>query len=398
MVKVSVIIPVYNTGKYLRRCLDSVIMQTLGNIEIICVDDGSTDESARILEEYADRDDRIKVIYKQNGGLVSARKVGVIAAEGEYIGYVDSDDWIEPDMYEKLYGCAHNNHVDMVTSGYLFEGNYITTHFDDVTEGLYDEANMRYLRENAIYNLQTKNVGLRGSLCCKLFCTELLKTVQEGISDKLTFSEDKMCVLSYVLSCSRVYVLKRAFYHYISHPFSMVHKCNDDYLISVNEVYKHFIKLYQHPCFTPVMRMQAELYITELLYKGINSRLGFQNRNLFWINPYYLDDIPADARIVLYGGGELGDAYRRQIEMRDDLVLVGCVDTQYIENVQVGALGMLLGEDYDLILITVKNPKKAMEIREGLTYEGIPDEKIRWYEQKEIYWEYAESNGWLRCS
>lgn len=395
MAKLSVIIPVYNTEKYLRRCLDSVLMQTLSDIEIICVDDGSTDNSLRILEEYAGRDSRITVIHKENGGLVSARKTGVGIATGEYIGYVDSDDWIEPDMYESLYECAYGHDADMVTSGYLLEGNYTTTHFDDVTEGLYDETHMPYLRENAIYNLQTKDVGLRGSLCCKLFRTELLKAVQEELSENLTFSEDKMCVLSCVLKCNRVYVLKRAFYHYVLHPSSMVHRNNDDYLISVNEVYRHFIRLYQCPDFTSVMRMQAELYVTELLYKGINSRLGFQNRNLFWIDPYYLDDIPFGAKILLYGGGELGEAYRQQINARDDLSVAGCVDLAHMQEAQDGTRETFLREDYDIILITVKNYEKSVEIREDLVDGGIPNEKIRWYEQKEIYWKYAESNGWL---
>ena len=92
MALLSVIIPVYNTEKYLPRCLDSVINQTLREIEILCVDDGSTDSSPSVLQDYARRDPRIRVIRKENGGLVSARKAGIQEAKGTYIGYVDSDD------------------------------------------------------------------------------------------------------------------------------------------------------------------------------------------------------------------------------------------------------------------------------------------------------------------
>lgn len=399
MHKVSIIIPVYNTEQYLRKCLESVRCQTLEEIEIICVDDGSKDACPQILDEYARKDGRFRVIHKRNGGLVSARKAGVEAASGEYIGYVDSDDWIEPQMYERLYADAYNNNADLVTSGYLFEGNYITVHFDDVPGGLYDEENMEYLRENAIYNLQTKEVGIRGSLCCKLFRTGLLRKIQAEISEKLTFSEDKMCVLSYILQCHRVYVRKEAFYHYISHPSSMVHKANADYLISVNEVYSHFIKLYEHPDFTSVMRMQAEIYITELLYKGINSRMGFQNSNLLWLDPYYIEKIPENSKVLLYGGGELGEAYRRQLARRSDIEQVGCIDLAYTKNVpeelDASSLKLILEKEYDIILITVKNHEKADKIREYLVDKGIPDKKICWYEQKEVYWKYAESNGWL---
>lgn len=103
--KVSVIVPVYNVEPYLRKCLDSILAQTYQNLEIILVDDGSTDKSGTICDEYAGRDDRIHVIHKENGGVSSARNAGLTAADGEYIGWVDADDWIEPDMYAYLLSC-----------------------------------------------------------------------------------------------------------------------------------------------------------------------------------------------------------------------------------------------------------------------------------------------------
>ena len=98
--KISIIIPVYNVEKYLKKCLQSVINQTIPEIEIICVNDGSTDESPQILEEFTQEDDLIKIINKENGGIASARNRGLAYATGEYIGFVDSDDWIDPHMYE----------------------------------------------------------------------------------------------------------------------------------------------------------------------------------------------------------------------------------------------------------------------------------------------------------
>lgn len=109
---ISVIVPVYNVEKYLRRCLDSIIGQTFRNIEIICVNDGSTDGSAKILDEYKGKDSRIIVLNKQNGGLSSARNAGMAIAGGKYIGFVDSDDWIEPNFYEKLYTIAEKYDAD----------------------------------------------------------------------------------------------------------------------------------------------------------------------------------------------------------------------------------------------------------------------------------------------
>lgn len=399
MVKVSVVIPVYNTERYLRRCLDSVRAQTLEDLEIICVDDGSTDSSPYILREYGEKDKRIHLIYKENGGVVSARNAGIEAAAGRYIGFVDSDDWIEPQMYENLYLHGIESKADMVSSGYFLEGNYITVHYDDVPPGFYDDMKMDFLRENAIFNWKTREVGVRGSLCCKLFLAEPLKRIHAQIPDKLSMSEDKMCVLSYLLDSDRVYIMKEAFYHYIIHEDSAVHTPNPRYLEAVNAVYQYIIRLYDHPAFTKAMRTQAELYITEMLYKGINSRMGFENQNLLWLDSYWLEKMPQDFRVVLYGAGELGEAYRRQMRFRKDLVFEACVDAAWEKltgaAMQVCPPERLLELEYDAVVITIKNPQKAQEVKSSLVALGISEEKIRWYEQKEIFWKYAEVNGWI---
>lgn len=115
------IIPVYNVEKYLRRCLDSVIAQTYQNLEIICVDDGSVDESGKICDQYAVRDARIKVIHQENQGLSAARNKGLDAAEGEYIAFVDSDDYILEDMYKKMLDKLMNYNVDLCVCQWQYE-------------------------------------------------------------------------------------------------------------------------------------------------------------------------------------------------------------------------------------------------------------------------------------
>jgi glycosyltransferase involved in cell wall biosynthesis len=114
MPKVSVVVPIYNVEKYLRQCLDSIVAQTLYDIEIILVNDGSTDSSPKIIEEFAQKDKRIVVIDQKNGGLGKAYNAGINAAKGEYIGLVESDDWIEPDMFALLYKAAAGHNADIV--------------------------------------------------------------------------------------------------------------------------------------------------------------------------------------------------------------------------------------------------------------------------------------------
>ncbi len=119
MAKVSIIVPVYNVEKYLRKCLDSLINQTLTDIEIICVNDGSKDNSPKILEEYKNKDNRIVVINQENAGLSVARNSGMEIAKGEYIGFVDSDDWVDLDFFEKLYNSAKANDADIAVGGII---------------------------------------------------------------------------------------------------------------------------------------------------------------------------------------------------------------------------------------------------------------------------------------
>lgn len=395
----SVIVPVYNGEKYLPRCLDSIISQTMRDMEIICVDDGSTDSSLEILQKYAGKDARIQVICKGNGGLVAARKTGAEAASGKYIGYVDSDDWIEPYMYERLYSYAVKYQADLVCSGYYREGSYVSEHYDNVPEGIYAADKMEFLREKAIFDLEKKDVGIRGPLWCKLFLAQKFREVQMRIPEDISIAEDKVCVLSFLLSCSRVYITREAFYHYMIHQESMAHAADSRYLLRVNAVYRFLRSLYADSAFTETMRLQAELYITELLYKGINSRLGFLNENLLWIDPGWMEKLPDHSRVLLYGAGALGRKYYRQIRHCENLHFAGCIDYGYRtmkeDLFEVRNPEEWKGLQFDVIVITLKNVPQAQKVRRRLLEAGIEQERIYHFEQKELFWRFAEADGLL---
>lgn len=389
MPKVSVIIPIYNAEQYLRACLDSVVGQTLQDIEIICINDGSTDGSLTILEEYASKDARLHIISKKNEGLVAARKTGVLFANSEYIGYVDSDDWVEPDMFEKMYAKMKEYDVELLCTGYFLEGSYTTVHLDTVEEGLYNEEKMEWLRNNNIYRLEKKETGLRGGLWCKMYRRDLLLEAQLDVPDNITIAEDKVCLLHCLLHCNSVYVEKKAYYHWCIHQESMSRIENPDYLLCVHAVYKYLISLYHHENFTEQMRTQVEIYIMELLTLGMNSRLGFQNQQLFWIDPYWLDKLPKNVRVVLYGGGEYGEKYRQQMASRKDLI-------------PVKELGFSLPTEqelkeitFDYLVIAIKNQGKAEQVKQDLIKLGVPEEKLLWFYQPEMFWRYVEAAGLL---
>lgn len=147
---ISIIVPVYKVEPYLPRCLESIINQTYRDIEIILVDDGSPDQSGKICEKYAEIDNRIRVFRTENRGLSAARNFGIKKANGQYIGFVDSDDWIEPDMYEVLLKTAQETDSDIVQCGYYEEDGLTSKKVVPIAKTYTSEEALRALLENEI--------------------------------------------------------------------------------------------------------------------------------------------------------------------------------------------------------------------------------------------------------
>lgn len=169
---ITVIVPIYNTEKYLEKCLNSILFQTYTNLEILLVNDGSTDNSMKICDEIVLCDKRVKVIHCQNGGQGFARNLALDIANGDYIGFVDSDDWIENDMYEFLLSLAHKTQSDIVGCG-----NYKVS-FDDQLELCEEPGDYQFTNFEAFEALVNSNKILNTSVCNKLFRASLLKEIR----------------------------------------------------------------------------------------------------------------------------------------------------------------------------------------------------------------------------
>lgn len=199
-IKVSVIIPVYNVEKYIRKCLDSVCAQTLEDIEIICVNDCSPDDSIEILKEYASKDNRIKIIdFKENRGVAVARNEAIKIATGEYIGFVDSDDWIDLDFYEKLYKKAKEDNVDLVI-GNLLKNNQGKNSF------LHNMANR--VKQNKIY--------FSGLFCLGIYSTKLIRENNLSFTEGLKYGEDRLFPILAAYYANKISVVDNAYYYYFT--------------------------------------------------------------------------------------------------------------------------------------------------------------------------------------
>lgn len=213
MYKISVIIPVYNVEDYIKTCLDSILAQTLKDIEIICINDGSTDNSLNILQEYSSTDSRIKIITKENGGQATARNFGIKEAQGEYVAFVDSDDFIEPDMFEKLYNKAKYNNLDIAMCK-------IAT-YDNQTEEIKDNVWYYMLGvfrdfEKDIFNHKdtkefTCNIAV--TPYNKIYKNSLLKDNDILFPEGLIFEDEKFFYDTY-LRAKRVSIVDEFLYYY----------------------------------------------------------------------------------------------------------------------------------------------------------------------------------------
>lgn len=236
--KVSIVVPVYNTEKYLKRCLDSIINQTIKDIEIIIVDDGSKEECATLCDEISKTDSRIKVIHKQNEGLGFARNSGIETATGEYIGFVDSDDYIKPTMYEALYNTAEKYNADLCMSGICFVGGNMFSEAGEDTkktyfqeETVFEKDDMKKLLLGVVGALPNEPDDSRygASVCKNIFKTSVIR--QEKInflSERKILSEDTMFMVDFIKSITIAAGVPEAFYCYCRNEASLSKSYNSE--------------------------------------------------------------------------------------------------------------------------------------------------------------------------
>lgn len=222
--KISILVPVYNMERYLRQCLDSIRNQTFKDWECILVDDGSKDSSPAICDEFAREDSRFRVIHKTNGGLSSARNVALKEAKGDYIGFVDSDDWIEPGMYEKLYNLITDNDADISMVGYRteYKGRHSVKHIVSNEKVIGREDAMRGICYDRLPNYVWNKLHARHIINCDF---------PEGRN-----FEDIYVYNQWLRNVKRMAISPEPLYHYRMRKGSIIHvdaaKNRYDYFLS----------------------------------------------------------------------------------------------------------------------------------------------------------------------
>lgn len=230
---ISIIIPVYKVEKYLEKCIQSVIKQTYKNIQIILVDDGSPDNCGKICDEYAKKDHRIEVIHKSNGGLSDARNKGLEIAKGEYIGFVDSDDYIEADIYEVLYNLLKQYNADVsICNFYTVSQGKIA--IKNVDSGIKEYTRIEILKEILLDN------DIQSYAWNKLYKRELFGEIKYPVGKKY---EDIGTTFYLLEKCNKVVVTGKPEYYYINRQDSIVNNVTEstitDYIELIMQRYDY---------------------------------------------------------------------------------------------------------------------------------------------------------------
>ena len=211
---ISVIIPVYNVEQYLNKCIESVLSQTYRNIEIVIINDGSTDNCGKICDEYASSDNRVKVIHKSNSGVSAARNEGLDASTGDYVVFVDSDDYVDPDYVECLYNSLIENDADVAVCGYVITD---VDNCEKIADELIPDGSV-LSSDEAIGRML--NFELIQGVCCKIFKSCHIKKFRFR---NYSYSEDLLFSVESSIGLKRIATINKGLYYYVTRKDSVIH-------------------------------------------------------------------------------------------------------------------------------------------------------------------------------
>lgn len=393
---ISIVVPVFNVEGYLSRCIESIRNQTYHNLQIILIDDGSEDSSGEICDTYSKMDRRIETYHTTNGGLVAARKEGILHARGSYIGFVDADDYIEDDMFEMLLHDISESDADFVHTGYIEEAaeSRIVTECEDEILFLTDIKRKEDILGKYVLRPE-KGRHISNSIWSKLFKKDLISKCYLALPDEQQYGEDLLCLCRCILESKVIRLRKRAFYHYVVRKGSLCHQDITGQTIEEIKLNYHLNHILQGYGGDSYQRIREDIvcYLAKSCLNIVERRAeGKVHISRFW----YRDAHELKGkRVVLYGAGRVGQDYYMQLRRYQEIEIVAWIDSNWqrcrFEYAKIAGIDELGKHGYDKVIVAVCEAGMAKEIRGILEDYGVPEEKIVWKKPADI-WE-GEAQG-----
>lgn len=375
----SVIVPIYNEETYLDKCIHSICSQSYGGLEIILVDDGSGISCAKKCDEYALKDKRIRVIHKQNGGLLSARKKGIEAATGEYVLFVDADDWIETELCQNLLEMAENKADMIAVSNYYrnySDGEFLEV-FHNSRKGIWRRE--EFETEVIPYFVKTDDyydTEFPITMCFYSFKTEKAKETIQKWDERIRLSEDYVFVMLSILHADSIALIPYRAYHYRCNRKSMCY-----YIENAKEGWKYIYtflnKEIKESSFHHKLLYKKNDFILfhSLMSTDYASVLKASNDFLF---PF--PDVKKGSRIIIYGAGTTGMKMYQAIQEQNEYTVIGFSDRNLnvSEECDVPFINPkdIRIVDYDYVVIAISYAHVRKEAGIELVALGVEEKKI----------------------
>lgn len=379
---ISVVVPIYNLDAYLYQCVSSIVEQTYKNLEIILVDDGSTDNALEICEFFRKSDARIRVIAKPNGGLVTARKAGLSAATGKYVFYVDGDDWINAECIEQYYKLAGEYDIDIVIGDYRreFLGNFVTIR-NSIKPGFYNRSRIeREILPCMISQGAFFNHGLKTYSWGKLYKRSTILSLQNQVPDEIMIAEDAALIYPAVYNSNAIYISDITLCNYRQRPNSILKSINfDDQEIGrIATAFQYLATALDSKHTQYSFEQQLQAYFAAIVTIRTGGFLGsvdlYEKFKVF-------GEIPAGARLALYNSGSFGQHAYKHLLHNGIFTLAGWFDKDYRENnilnMQVSNPAELHRYAFDALIIPSFDPALYAEVDDLFKAQGMDHSKIR---------------------
>lgn len=378
---VSIVVPIYNVKEYLSECIDSIISQTYDKIEIILVDDGSSDGCAELCDGFAEKDPRVRVLHKENGGLVSSRKAGMNIATGQYIVCVDGDDKIDPKMIETLVEGAIANDVEVVQCGYFEEIENLQMQKPIKSEEyLIKEVDASKL----LHSWMNGRPCIGSQIWNKLYRSELFRLCYQNVPDDRNFGEDQIFFIHLLNNMKNFKVLPACLYYYRVRDNSMSHETTDNSLWFKQDNLLNCLYILVQGLGYDITEIELRDWLFREKYGIMRGSLRIYGLDA----PYYKFSNPSNLmnqRVVVYGAGVIGKEYIEYISKYEFIQVSAWIDKSpekyHYDFREVKSISILSNLDYDYIVIAIKDPKVVEIIKTSLIKEYlISEEKILWAE------------------
>lgn len=352
--QLSVVITAYNLDKYIEKCIDSLILQDYKYMEIVIVDDGSTDNTSEICDKYEKKYNNIRVVHKCNEGVVKALATGIDYSEGLYITFVDGDDWVQDNCYGSLMKILLDNDLDIITYGairYRDENDYFYT-YDRFKEGIYEGTELNVIKSNMIWDKTRQGFQIDPSLCMKIFRKDIIeKSVKNVQNIKIYYAQDVIITYPAIKEAEKLGIIHDAYYFHRRREIGVqpAYLMDSQYYYKLYLVYEYLTEIFKYD--KNILEQIEAFYQYSVKLRCLDNPQDVIIDK--WLFPF--DKVEKGSNIIIYGYGKVGKTYIQQLEKLNFCNVVCIVDSayeKYQDNVKkIFPIEYIADKKYDYIVI-----------------------------------------------